>query len=111
MQLLVKGEAAMGPMESAKDDAKYELTEEELAGVKELYYEWHKKDMTLKLFGKTDASLTIGTDTAVVDGNEVKLNEAVTMFDGLPVIPMSIYAKVIGYKLVQKDNICELVKS
>ena len=82
-----------------------------LAGVKELYYEWHKKDMTLKLFGKTDASLTIGADTAVVDGNEVKLNEAVTMFDGLPVIPMSIYAKVIGYKLVQKGNICELVKS
>ncbi|MBR5307670.1 MAG: S-layer homology domain-containing protein, partial [Clostridia bacterium] len=32
----LKGEAAMGPMESAKDEAGYELTEEELAGVKEL---------------------------------------------------------------------------
>ena len=33
-----------------------------LANVKELYYEWHKKDMTLKLFGKIDASFTIGSD-------------------------------------------------
>ena len=81
-----------------------------LANVKELYYEWHKNDMTLKLFGKIDASFTIGKDVAIIDGKELKLKEAVAMFDGLPVIPLSVFAEVIAHRVEEKGNICELIR-
>ncbi len=81
-----------------------------LAYVKELYYEWHKKDMTLNLFGKVDACFTIGSDVAVVDGKNVTLSEKVSMIDGLPLIPLSVFAKVIGHTLTADGNVYELIR-
>ena len=82
----------------------------ELTKVKELYYEWHKPTESLHMFGKIDAVFTIGADVAIVDGCEIKLKEAVSMVDGLPILPMSVYADVIGHNINIKDNVCELVR-
>ena len=82
----------------------------ELAKVKELYYEWHKATESLHMFGKIDAIFTIGSDVAIVDGCEIKLKEAVSMVDGLPVLPMSVYADVIGHSINKKGDMCELIR-
>lgn len=82
-----------------------------LADVKELYYEWDKPTKSLKLFGKNkDAVLTIGSDIAVLDGKEIKLAEAVSMIDGLPLVPASIYADVCGFKMKKSDGIVEFLR-
>ena len=81
-----------------------------LATVKELYYEWNKKTKTLKMFGKLDGEFTIGSDVAIVSGKEIKLKEPVGFEDGMPLLPASVYAEIIGHKIVKHGNVLEFVK-
>ena len=66
--------------------------------------------MTLKLFGKIDGELTIGSDVAILDGKEIKLKEPVGFVDGMPVVPASVYAEIIGHGIEKHDNICNFVR-
>ena len=80
-----------------------------LANVKELYYEWNKGAKTLTLYGKHEAVLTIGSAEAKMDGTPVVLEEPVGFIDGMPVLPLSLYAKVVGYTLRKGKHEVDLI--
>lgn len=80
-----------------------------LANVKELYYEWNKNEKTLTLFGKHQLKLTIGSEKALFDGEPVTLKAPVDFIDGMPVLPMSWYAKTVGYSLKNKKGEVDLI--
>ena len=80
-----------------------------LANVKELYYEWEKSSKTLSLYGRHDAVLTVGSAQAILDGKPITLSEPVDFIDKLPVLPLSLYAKIIGKKIVSAGDNVDLV--
>lgn len=70
-----------------------------LTRVKQLYYEWNISKKELSLFGKIDGIFKIGSCEAIIDKETVILPEPIGFVDGMPVLPASVYAKIIGYKL------------
>ena len=55
-----------------------------------IYYEWDAEEQTLMIKSYHDkvSVWTVGKDTAIIDGKEVKLSKAIEMFDGLPYLPL-----------------------
>ena len=79
-----------------------------------IYYEWDAEDEVLMIKSYHDkvSYWTIGKDTALIDGKEVKLSKPVEMFDGLPYLPLDEFCaaadctyEVIGDRVEIKVNI------
>lgn len=70
-----------------------------LAKVKELYYEWNDTNKQLTLYGKHTAVLTRGSNELLLDGETRMLAEPFSFLDGMPLLPLSLYAEVVGYNL------------
>ncbi len=80
-----------------------------LANVKELYYEWNRNNNSLTLYGKHTVKLFVGKNYMIFDGKKMPLSKEISLFDGLPVIPMSVYCKALGYSMI-RDGKCISVK-
>jgi len=62
-----------------------------ILGLTKTYHEWDRPNGKLSLWTKEKkAVFTIGSDTADIDGKQVKFNKAVWMKDGLPMLPIHI---------------------
>lgn len=79
-----------------------------------IYYEWDAEDEVLMLKSYHDkvSYWTIGKDTALIDGKEVKLSKPVEMFDGLPYLPLDEFCaaadcsyEIVGDRVEIKVNI------
>ncbi len=68
-------------------------------------YTWDKntKVLTIKNADHT-VSFKIDSNTAVIDGESVTLANTVTMYDGLPIIPLDVLAEGLGYTVVYYDS-------
>ncbi len=75
-----------------------------LAQVKELYYEWNKTAQTFTMFGKHTAVFTVGSDKVTVDGEITSLTKPFTLTDGMPTLPLSLYAHITGLMLTKNDG-------
>ncbi len=67
------------------------------------YYEWNRwnGELFIKTGDDVEFEFKVGSDKAYVDGKEIQLHEAVTVTDGLPVLPLTfIYENcIIEYKV------------
>lgn len=75
------------------------------------YYEWSR--YTGKLLIATadnhEIVFTVGSDTAIVDGTEAKLKEAVTLKDGIPVLPLYFLYDSLGITYTMEDKLLKAV--
>ncbi len=64
-----------------------------------LAYKWNRVTgiLNLKSPSGTLMTLTVGSDTALVNGNSVKLDKPVSTFDGIPTVPLIFILKTMGY--------------
>ncbi len=63
-------------------------------------YSWNKADKILTVTnGKNTVVFTVGNKTATVNGSDVELANAVSTFDGLPVIPLNVLVERLGYAI------------
>ncbi len=79
-----------------------------LATVKELYYEWDAMAKKLSLYGAHTAVLTVGSTQCLFDGEARALAEPFSFVDGMPLLPLSLYAEVVGYALEIKEDSAHL---
>lgn len=68
-----------------------------------LYYEYNDTKKELSFYSK-DASVvfTLGTRNVVINGEKQLLNIPVESFDGLPMLPLEVLAKVFGFRFTYK---------
>lgn len=71
---------------------------------KELYWKWDEKSMSLYLYGIKDAVFTVGSDCALIDGKKIGLRHKTELIDGVPLIPVELYAEILGKKFENIDN-------
>ena len=70
-----------------------------------LYHEFSRFSGRLYLANKnTEFLFTIGSNTVLVNGVEHKLERAVTMHDGLPVLPIIFMSEQMGYTCSEADD-------
>ncbi len=71
------------------------------------YYEWSVKTGVLYMLTPNDREIvfTVGKNTAVVDGNKTALKEAVTLRDGVPVLPLTFIYDIAGFHYEVADGI------
>lgn len=81
-----------------------------LAKRPELYYEWNKCEGRLTLFGQGCLELFCGKDTAVLNERPVKMGKAFAFADGLPELPLSLFAAAVGFALRKTPDGYELIK-
>ena len=74
-------------------------TRSELMNLPSLYYEWHDSERALYLFGKKDAVLHEGSDRARLNGEEITLPAPLTLYDGMPLIEIELFADIFGYEI------------
>ena len=68
-------------------------------------YTWDKYNKILTVFtNEHSVTFTAGSATAVADGKNVTLTEPVTMYDGLPVLPIDTLAVLLGYAPVFHED-------
>jgi hypothetical protein len=85
----------------------YELVAEENALAKlRLFCEYDRKAGTLKLHSFTEKTLelTVGSSTAILDGQSVNLGYTFSMFDGLPVLQLKKLCSLLGYTYTEENN-------
>ena len=71
-------------------------TKSDLKKLPTLYYEWNEALETLMVYGKKTAKFTIGSEIAVIDGEEVKMARPLEYYDGIPNIQADILCDVLG---------------
>lgn len=56
-------------------------------------------------------TLTVGSDKAIVDGNETDLGYTFSLRDGLPVIRLNKICTMLGFKVSLKDDVMDIVST
>ena len=70
-----------------------------------LYHEWYRDDRTLMVVCDDKTMLfTEGKDVLKVNGKDVKLPKPLEFYDSLPMIPMSVFCQITGYKVSRQAN-------
>lgn len=78
-------------------------TKSKLDKLPNLYYLWNDMTETLSLYGEKDAEITIGSDIAVIDGQEVKMARPLEYYDGVPNIQADILCDILGMDMEVGD--------
>ena len=78
-------------------------TKSDLKKLPRLYYEWNEALETLKVYSVKDAEFVIGSDIAVINGEEVQMARALEYYDGVPNIQADILCDVLGMKFKTDD--------
>ena len=75
------------------------------------YYEFNRFDGSLYVVSKTGTELrmTVGSDRVLVDGTEQTLPEALSLRDGLPVVPIKRFTEWLGYSCTIEGNTASVV--
>lgn len=75
-----------------------------------IYYEWDAEDKTLMIKSYHDkvSYWTIGKDTAIIDGKEVKLSKQLEMFEGLPYLPLDEFCAATGCSYEVSDDVVSI---
>ena len=77
------------------------------------YYEWSR--FTGKLYiaygYEKDAVFTVGKDIAVINGKEVRLDKALSLRDGLPLIPLLLLYDSFGIEYKRDGKTLEVTAS
>ena len=75
-----------------------------------IYYEWDAEDKTLMIKSYHDkvSYWTIGKDTAIIDGKEVKLSKQLEMFEGLPYLPLDEFCAATGCSYEVSDDMVSI---
>ena len=70
------------------------------------YYEWSRKTGVLRILTADDKEVifTVGSSKVLVNGEEILLPEAITLKDGLPVLPLYFLYDTIGIKYEKDGN-------
>ena len=74
-------------------------TKSNLKKLPNMYYEWNEALETLTVYSEKTAVFTIGNDTVVIDGNEVKMAKPLEYLDGVPNIQADILCDILGMGL------------
>ena len=71
-----------------------------------IYHEWDAETRTLMIQkGNVKSLWTEGSDIVKLsDGREIKLNKPLYSYDNLPMIELSAFCELTGYKHEIKDN-------
>lgn len=56
-------------------------------------------------------TLTVGSDKAIVDGNETELGYTFSLRDGLPVIRLNKLCEMLGFKVSLKNDVMDIVST
>ncbi len=75
-----------------------------------IYYEWDVEEQTLMIKSYYDkvSYWTIGKDTAIIDGREVKLKKELEMFDGLPYLPLDVFCMATGCSYKVSEDVVDI---
>ena len=106
MTLFIDGEASDLLLPIVKKDGDILIPFDTVGNVskrKELYWKWEEKSQSLYLYGIKDAVFTVGNDSVLLDGKKVKLKHKTELFDGVPLIPVELYAEILG-KMFENNN-------
>jgi len=78
-----------------------------------VYYEWNKTTQTMMIQAdNTVFNFTIGSDTAIINGQNVKLYAAPYLVDGIPMIPLDILCQYApGYSYTRTSDTTAEVKT
>ncbi|MBQ8758478.1 MAG: hypothetical protein IJZ20_02175, partial [Clostridia bacterium] len=76
-----------------------------------LYHVWNRKTgkLYIKTFTGTEFNFTVGSDIALVDGKEVKLERAIDTFDGLVRVPLYFIYDNSGIEYKKTDDGVEVI--
>lgn len=83
-------------------------TQGNLVKRKELAWKWQPAEKTLYLYGVKDVKLTVDSSVAVIDNKAVTLKNKTELFDNVPLIPLHLFAELLGKKAIIDDNILKI---
>ncbi len=104
------------PIEARNDDF-YAAAEaySEFFARHHFYFEWdrHTGRLYIASAGNKEITFTVGSDKALANGKEIVLKEAVSLKDGLPVLPLEVLYDALGvsYEITGKTIAVTLKKS
>lgn len=61
-------------------------------------------------YGGDVINLTAGSDTARINGVDVKMDTSADIYDGVMMVSANFIAHALGYELKYENNIAELIK-
>lgn len=74
-----------------------------------LYHEWNAEGKTLLIdCGGKCIRFTVGKDSVDADGTAVPLAKPLELFDGLPMLPLSVFCKVTGFTFTRNGYVIAL---
>ena len=75
-----------------------------LLGIRGLYYEWNAPKGVLTLYGKDKYVFTKDSDLVTCGENTIRMARPLTFLDGIPYIPLPLFADITGRKMRVGDD-------
>ncbi len=69
-----------------------------------MYYEWHHTDSQLVIWTDKKYIITVGSDKVECDGKTITIDGPVYMKDGLPMLPINLFAQMINCDIEKIDD-------
>ncbi len=73
-------------------------TQSELAHIKNMYYEWHESEKQLVIYSDRKSVLTLDSNEVVYGDEIITMEKPLGLYDGIPLIPVDVFAKILGMK-------------
>ncbi len=73
-----------------------------------MYYEWHNSEQQLVIKGVKDYVFTKDSTQVKCGDKVITLAKPFSFYDGIPALPASLFAEIIGRTLVVDDDVVEL---
>ncbi len=90
-----------------EEDSEYYVpfdTTSKLKYTEGIFWEWKAAQEQFIIKSALEATFTNNSDIAVVNGEEIKMKKPLCFYDGVPCIPASLFAKIIGRKMNVSDD-------
>jgi hypothetical protein len=83
-------------------------TKSDLMNLKYMYYEWYAPTEQLIIKTDKDYTFTLGSDEVLCEKEVIKMAKPLEMFDGIPLIPLKLFADILGKELEVKGDIIKI---
>ena len=83
-------------------------TKSDIVNTPNMYYEWNAPLNQLVIMTDKEYIFTLGNDEVICENETITMSKPLEMYDGIPLIPLKLFAKIICRKLDMSDETINL---